>query len=436
MPRDLAGWLEYIEALHPASIAMGLERVELVRQRLNLTPTFPLLIVTGTNGKGSTCAMLESIYQAAGHRVGCYTSPHFVRFNERVRISGNEVADDDLVRAFAAVEQARQDVALTYFEFGTLAAVWHMVTTGVDVGILEVGLGGRLDAVNVFEPVCSIVTSVDLDHMDFLGNDRESIGREKAGVYRANLPAIYGDDAPPASLLAYATELNADLRLIQRDFGYSITPAGWRYLAEGQDIELPLPALAGDFQLNNAACVINAVLALSTQLPVTLEQMRQGLLQVKLNGRFQRVDHHPELILDVAHNPHAAAALASNLQRFPAAGRTLAVFSMLADKDIAGVLQIIAPFIDAWYVARVENARGAAADQLLSLISALDHGQAAGFADLGEAYRQACNDAGENDRILVFGSFFTVADIMRELMRGAAPGLAPDSAKLGADRKA
>lgn len=434
MPRDLAGWLEYIEALHPASIAMGLERVELVRQRLNLTPTFPLLIVTGTNGKGSTCAMLESIYQAAGHRVGCYTSPHFVRFNERVRISGNEVADDDLVRAFAAVEQARQDVALTYFEFGTLAAVWHMVATGVDVGILEVGLGGRLDAVNVFEPVCSIVTSVDLDHMDFLGNDRESIGREKAGVYRAKLPAIYGDDAPPASLLAYAAELNADLRLIQRDFGYSITPAGWRYLAEGQDIELPLPALAGDFQLNNAACVINAVLALATQLPVTLEQMRQGLLQVKLNGRFQRVDHHPELILDVAHNPHAAAALASNLQRFPAAGRTLAVFSMLADKDIAGVLQIIAPFVDAWYVARVENARGAAADQLLSLISALDHGQAAGFADLGEAYRQACNDAGENDRILVFGSFFTVADIMRELMRGAAPGLTPNSAKLGADR--
>lgn len=417
MPGDLAGWLNYIEALHPASIAMGLERVDLVRQRLGLTPNFPLLIVTGTNGKGSTCAMLESIYQAAGLRVGCYTSPHFVRFNERVRIGGSEVADDDLVRAFAAVEAARHDVALTYFEFGTLAAVWHMVNAGVEVGILEVGLGGRLDAVNVFEPVCSIVTSVDLDHMDFLGNDRESIGREKAGVYRAQLPAICGDEVPPASLLTHAAEIAADLRLIQRDFAYSITPAGWRYLAEGQDIALPLPALAGDFQLNNAACVINAVLALSAQLPVSVEQMQQGLLQVKLNGRFQRFAQHPEVILDVAHNPHAAAALASNLKRFPVAGRTLAVFSMLADKDIAGVLQITAPLVDAWYVASVENARGAEADQLLSLISAMDDSQASGFADLGEAYRQACNDAGENDRILVFGSFFTVADIMRELMR-------------------
>lgn len=420
MPRDLAGWLDYIEALHPASIAMGLERVDLVRQRLGLAPSFPLLIVTGTNGKGSTCAMLESIYQAAGQRVGCYTSPHFVRFNERIRVGGVEVADADLVRAFAAVEAARQEVALTYFEFGTLAAVWHMVETGVDVGILEVGLGGRLDAVNVFEPVCSIVTSVDLDHMDYLGNDRESIGREKAGVYRAKLPAIYGDDAPPATLLAHAAEIGADLRLIQRDFGFSLAPNGWRYLAQGQDIDLPLPALAGDFQLNNAACVINAVLALNTQLPVTVEQMRQGLLQVKLNGRFQRVSSHPELILDVAHNPHAATALASNLKRFPPAGRTLAVFSMLADKDIAGVLQIISPFIDSWYVASVENARGAGVDQLLSLISTVANRQATGFADLGAAYRQACNDAGENDRILVFGSFFTVADIMRERMRDVA----------------
>ncbi|MPS48808.1 bifunctional tetrahydrofolate synthase/dihydrofolate synthase [Methylobacillus sp.] len=422
--RDLAGWLAYIEALHPASIEMSLERVELVRQRLGLDPQFPILIVAGTNGKGSTCAMLESIYQAAGYRVGCYTSPHFVRYNERVRIGGIEVEDEVLVKAFEAIEQARHETTLTYFEFGTLAAVWSMVEANVDMAILEVGLGGRLDAVNVFSPVCSIVTSVDLDHMDFLGNDRECIGREKAGVFRRGIPAICGDDQPPLSLQAYATDIGADLRLIGREFSFQPQGADWRYRSSTHEYLLPLPALAGEFQLNNAACVINAVDALLGILPVTLEHIQQGLQRVALNGRFQLCRHQPQVILDVAHNPHAAWALASNLVQHPVVGRTLAVFSMLADKDIKGVVQATAPHVDAWYIAKVAHGRGAEASQLRDSVAQASSRQVSMHADVIAAYRQACNDAGENDRIIVFGSFFTVADIMRELAISGSTGVA------------
>lgn len=395
---------------------MGLERVELVRQRLGLHPQFPIVIVAGTNGKGSTCAMLESIYQAAGYKVGCYTSPHFVRYNERVRIGGIEAEDAVLVEAFEAIEQARHETALTYFEFGTLAAVWSMVKANVDVAILEVGLGGRLDAVNVFSPVCSIVTSVDLDHMDFLGNDRECIGREKAGVFRSGIPAICGDDHPPSSLQAHAAEIGADLRLIGREFRFQPQAAGWLYRSTTHEHLLPLPALAGEFQLNNAACVVNAVDALQEVLPATPEHMRQGLQGVALNGRFQLCRQQPQVILDVAHNPHAAWALASNLAQHPVAGRTLAVFSMLADKDIPGVVQATASYINAWYIAKVAHGRGAGAAQLRECVLAQEASSTVSIhADVSAAYRQACNDAGENDRIIVFGSFFTVADIMREL---------------------
>lgn len=414
--RDLAGWLAYIEALHPASIAMGLERVELVRQRLGLQPQFPIVIVAGTNGKGSTCAMLESIYQAAGYKTGCYTSPHFVRYNERVRLGGVEVEDAVLVEAFEAIEQARGETALTYFEFGTLAAVWSMVAANVDIAILEVGLGGRLDAVNVFSPVCSIVTSVDLDHMDFLGNDRECIGREKAGVFRPGVPAICGDDHPPLSLSSYANDIGADLRLIGHEFSFKRQASGWQYQSPDHEYVLPWPALAGEFQLNNAACVINAVDALLVKLPVALEHMQQGLQRVALSGRFQICRHQPQVVLDVAHNPHAAGALASNLAQYPVTGRTLAVFSMLGDKDIAGVVQAVAPHIDAWHIARVTHGRGAGVEQLHEYVkNQATDASVVMHADVRAAYQQACNEAGENDRIIVFGSFFTVADIMREL---------------------
>lgn len=418
-PQNLAGWLAYIEALHPKSIAMGLDRVNAVSQRLKLNPQFPVITVGGTNGKGSACAMLERIYHEAGYRVACYTSPHLLRYNERVRIDCQEASDVALCSAFAAVEAARQSgkpIALTYFEFGTLAAVLHFMQAGVDVAVLEVGLGGRLDAVNVFDPDCAIVTSIALDHQDFLGNSRESIAYEKAGIFRSGIPAICGDCNPPASLLEHALGTGADFKLIQRDFGAAPHDEGWTYQHGDTRIDLPLPALTGGFQLYNAACVVTAVEVLQDKLPVTTEQMAAGLHQVKLPGRFQQWRVQPRVILDVAHNPHAALALAENLRQLPCTGRTLAVFAMLADKDIAGVIHALYPQIDSWYAADIEHARGATAQQLARLIHQVaPNCNIDKYTDASSAYAQACNDAGENDRIVVFGSFFTVADVMRAL---------------------
>jgi dihydrofolate synthase/folylpolyglutamate synthase len=420
LPNDLAGWLKHIEALHPKSIAMGLDRINKVRHRLNLNPEFPVIIVGGTNGKGSTCAMLERIYHEAGYRVACYTSPHLLRYNERVRVACQEASDEALSAAFSAVEAARhgvdqQSISLTYFEFGTLAAMWHFMRTDVDVAILEVGLGGRLDAVNIFDPACAIVTSIDLDHMDFLGNSRESIGYEKAGIFRAGIPAICGDPNPPNSLVDHAAKIGADFKQIQHDFDFTSSGDHWLYRGIAVEIaDLPVPALTGSFQLYNAVCVMAAIEVLQAQLPVTMEQVTAGLRAVRLPGRFQHCLSAPEVILDVAHNPHAAVALVQNLRQLPGRGRTLAVFAMLADKDIAGVIDVLHPEIDVWYLADIQHPRGATAQQLARLIhQAVPGCKVHMYTDVSEAYRQACFDAGENDRIIVFGSFFTVADVMR-----------------------
>ena len=419
-PPDLVGWLSYIEALHPKAIAMGLERVAEVKCRLELSPRFPVVTVGGTNGKGSTCAMLERIYHSAGYRVGCYTSPHFLRYNERVRVACIEAEDDALVAAFAAVEAARQQepaVPLTYFEFGTLAAMWHFMRSELDVLILEVGLGGRLDAVNVFDPDCAVVTSVDLDHMDFLGNNRESIGFEKAGIYRSGVPAICGDRDAPATLLAHARQIGAILLQDGRDFRYEPGDESWTYHGlHGALRDLPAPALTGDFQRQNAACVLAVVELMQARLPVKPAQIASGLRDVRLAGRFQRVGRAPDVILDVAHNPQAAHALADNLRQSPCDGRTLAVFAMLADKDIDGVIEAVGAQIDCWYVAGITHARGADAGRMAEHIAART-GTACieRCADVVSAYRQACLAAGENDRIIVFGSFFTVADVMHVL---------------------
>lgn len=400
---------------------MGLERVNEVRQRLGLAPQFPIITVAGTNGKGSTCAMLESIYHCAGYRVGCYTSPHFLRYNERVRVAGDEVSDAALLAAFTAVEAARQGhdgqlpVELTYFEFGTLAAMWHFMREKVDVLILEVGLGGRLDAVNIFDPACAVVTSIDLDHMDFLGDSRESIGFEKAGIYRQGVPAICGDLDPPTSLVKHAEELHAKFLRNGRDFSFIAEGENWTYRSAHGAIEgLPLPALAGDFQRHNAACVLAAIEVMQSRLPVNYQSISDGLRNVKLLGRFQRLSHNPDVFLDVAHNPQAALALAENLHHSTCRGRTLAVFAMLADKDISGVIRAVMPAIDCWYVAGIAHMRGATAEHTAELIR-LQSGTSCikSFSDVARAYRQACLDAGENDRITVFGSFFTVADVMQ-----------------------
>lgn len=408
-------WLNYIEALHPKSIAMGLDRVKAVAEKLQLNPTFPIITVAGTNGKGSVCAMLSHIYQQAGYRVGCYTSPHLNRYNERVNINLQMISDEALCKAFEAVETARGDVALTYFEMGTLAAMWHFCHENLEILILEVGLGGRLDAVNVFEPNCAIVTTVDLDHMEFLGETREKIGFEKAGIFRKNTPAICGDENPPVSLVDYAHKIGANLALIGHDFQVKKTAQGWHYLVKNINLTLPLLGLFGDFQVNNAACAIRAVQYLNNILPTTEANIRAALAEVKLIGRFQKIQSSPTVILDVAHNPHAAKSLAQNLQILPCAGRTLAVFAMLADKDIEGVIGVIEKEVDTWYLADIHSARGAKAQDLQvilqkKLIEHADKNPIYLFEDVATALETACKDAHINDRIIVFGSFYTVAD--------------------------
>ena len=417
VPATLQGWLAYLERLHPKSIALGLDRVGQVKDRLGLDPASPIITVAGTNGKGSTCAMLERIYIEAGRHVACYTSPHLLRYNERVRVDGKEASDAQLCEAFAAVEQARQDITLTYFEFGTLAAMWYFIRAGVDVAILEVGLGGRLDAVNIFDPSCAIVTSVDLDHQDYLGHSRDDIGLEKAGIYRKGVAALCGEMSPPAALPNHARTIGADYRQIGVDFGFEAGETGWTFFGGGETWKgLPLPALSGHFQLGNAACALEAIRTLQPSLPVSRDAVVAGLRHVALAGRYQTFDMKPEVILDVAHNPHAARGLADNLRHSVHRGRTLAVFAMLNDKDIGGVVRSLAQVVDTWFVAGIEGQRGADTGMLAgAVLQELPNAQVQCFPDVRSAFRQACLSAGENDRIIALGSFFTVADVLREL---------------------
>lgn len=422
-PETLEQWLEYIERVHPSTVELGLERVQLVRHALGLNPSFPVITVGGTNGKGSVCAMLEAMLHQAGYRVGCYTSPHLLRYNERVRIGKREARDEDLVRAFAAVEQARGETPLTYFEFGTLAAIWLFVEQAVEAAVLEVGLGGRLDAVNAFDADCAVVVSVDLDHMDYLGGDREAIGYEKAGIFRSQRPAICADVAAPATLKRHAAELGARLIMIGTDFGYAQRGQQWDYWGpRGKRSSLPHPVLRGTTQLGNAAAAITALEALRDRLPVAMNDVRSGLLQADTPGRFQVLPGRPVLILDVAHNPHAARALAANLVSIERSGRTLAVFAMLRDKDIAGVIEAVKRHIDHWFIAGIAAPRGASAQVLEERLAAAGVTQAVTRCDsVGAACAQACDLATENDRILVFGSFYTVAAVMQlRAQRGSA----------------
>ncbi len=419
-PQDLDGWLRHIERAHPRSVEMGLDRVRIVRDRLGLSPGFPLFIVGGTNGKGSTCAFMESVLVCAGYRVGCYTSPHLIRYNERVRIDRVEAPDRTLCESFAAIERARGDVPLTYFEFGTLAAVWAFQRAGVDVAVLEVGLGGRLDAVNVFDADCATVTSIGIDHVEYLGPTRESIGFEKAGIFRHGRPAVIGDPDPPATLLAHAEAIGASVLRAGRDFRAVDEESQWRYEGPGGlRAGLPWPALRGPVQLGNAAIAITALDTLRDRLPVSGGALREGLATVELPGRFQVLPGRPIVILDVAHNPHAAERLAAALGRMPCTGQTRAVFGMLGDKDIAGVAMLLKPHVDRWHLAPLPGPRGVDAARLAS---ALDEAQV--FDDvrqhvsLREALMAARDDARADDRILVFGSFLTVAAAL-EFLRGA-----------------
>ena len=422
VPADLAGWLAYIERLHPKTIAMGLERVARVRDALGLAPACPVFVVGGTNGKGSTCAMLESILRAAGYRTGLYTSPHLLRFNERARIAGDLADDEALIEQFEAVERARGDTSLTYFEFTTLAILRLFMAQRLDALILEVGLGGRLDATNIVDADCAVVTSVDLDHTDYLGPTREHIGYEKAHIYRRGRPAICSDPRPPQRLLDVARDLGADLWLFGRDFNYQGDRQQWAY--GGRRLRragLPYPALRGANQLLNAAGALAALEALGRRLPVSQQAVRQGLLRVELAGRFQVLPGRPTVILDVAHNPHAAAVLAENLDSMGFYPRTLAVLGMLRDKDAAGMIDRVAGRIDHWYLGGTAGPRGLSGRALADILHARQPGATVSwFDEIAAAFDAANRAAGPDDRIVVFGSFLTVADATRALSRPAA----------------
>ncbi|HXZ53842.1 MAG TPA: bifunctional tetrahydrofolate synthase/dihydrofolate synthase [Burkholderiales bacterium] len=413
--RSLAEWLDYIERIHPKSIQLGLERVARVRHALGRSTPAVLITVAGTNGKGSTCAMLESILLAAGYRVGLYTSPHLLRYNERVRLGGVPASDERLCVAFEAVERARGDVTLTYFEFGTIAA-WEIFTSGpLDAVILEVGLGGRLDAVNIFDADCALLTSVDLDHMDYLGDTRELIGAEKAGIFRPGKPAVVADSDPPRSVLDRAGAIAAGLRLIGRDFGFVSQGQQWMYWGpRGRRGGLAVPALRGERQLANAAAALAALDELRERLPVAMQDVRMGLARVDLPARFQVLPGRPAVVLDVAHNPQAARVLSENLGSMGFYPETYAVFGMLGDKDIEGVCRALKDRFSAWFVAGLSVPRGAGASRLAAALkSAGASGEVACFENPRDAYAAARIRAGENDRIVVFGSFHTVAEVMQ-----------------------
>ena len=419
---NLDDWLKHLETAHPVGIDMGLERVTRVKEALQLNFQAVIFTVGGTNGKGSTCALLESVLLAASYKVGCHTSPHLLSFNERARLNGENVNDALLLEHFKAVELARASLpnppTLTYFEFTTLAIMHLFASTDLDAVILEVGLGGRLDAVNMIDTDCAIVTSIDLDHMEYLGNTREKIAFEKAGIFRSDKPAICADPVPPQSLIDHATSIGADLWLMGKDYNFQGDKQQWGWAGRGKRFSgLGYPALRGANQLLNASAVIAALIAVRDRLPVGAQEIRNGMAWVELPGRFQVLPGQPTIILDVAHNPHASAALAQNLENMAYHPYTIAVFGAMADKDIDGVLKPMMDKIDFWYFCDLPTARAASAESLATRLRSLGFKEGADsgievFSSPALAYESALKKAGEGDRISVFGSFYTVAGVL------------------------
>ena len=426
--KTLDDWLAHCEQLHPKTIDMGLDRVRAVAERMGLRFDCPVFTVAGTNGKGSTCAMLEAILTQAGFRTGLFTSPHLVRFEERCRIRGENVDASDLVAAFARVESARAEISLTYFEFTTLAILDTLARAGLDAVILEVGLGGRLDAVNIIDTDCAIITSIDIDHAELLGDTREKIGFEKAGILRTGRPAIVSDPVPPQSVIDRATEIGADLWLLGRDFNSSGDKQQWAWAGRGRRYAgLAYPALRGANQLINASGVLAALTAMRQQLPVTAQAVRNGLALVDLPGRFQVVPGQPALVLDVAHNPHSVAALALNLDAMGFYPTTHAVFGAMADKDLAPMLHRMDPLVDRWYFADLPTPRaasGAALQAAWQAVTKRTDAVSAVFSTPLDALHAAAAKAQAADRIVVFGSFYTVGGVLEHgtprLQAGAA----------------
>ena len=418
LPKTLPDWLAHCAAMHPKTMDLSLERTVEVAKRLGIAFKVPVITVAGTNGKGSTCAMLESITRHAGYRTGLYQKPELVHFEERCRVNGAAVAADELVPHFAAVEAARGDITLTQFEFSTLAIARLLSQAALDVVILEVGLGGRFDSVNAFDADCAVITSIALDHMEYLGPDRESIGLEKAQIMRPGRPAIVSDPLPPNSVVKHAENIGADLWLVGRDFNHSGDRQQWSWSGRGRRYSgMSYPALRGANQLLNAAGAIAALESLRSRLPITAQAVRTGLAMVELPGRFQIVPGQPALVLDVAHNPQAVAALAANLDAMGFFPRTHAVFGAMRDKDIAALLEKIAPLIDVWHVCALPTPRAATTDELVALVQAATAGRSVliqPHAGPAEALRRAAATADPVDRIVVFGSFYTVGGVLKE----------------------
>jgi len=417
MPRTLADWLAHIERQHPKSIDMGLQRVREVAARMRLPrPAKRVITVGGTNGKGSTVAFVEAIARAHGWKVGCYTSPHLLCYNERVRIDGVDAGDAALVAGFEAVEAARGDTPLTYFEYGTLCALWLFARSKLDLAVLEVGLGGRLDAVNVVDADASIITTVDLDHQDWLGEDIEAIGFEKAGIARPFKPLVLGDDDPPASVLRHAYAIGAQSWRIANDFfAEPLDAETWRWREVGFSMDLPMPALAAPVQLRNAACAIAAVRTLRAR--IDKQTYAEGVASARVAGRLQRFERNGvEVVVDVGHNPQAARALAAWLRAQPRR-RTLAVYAALADKDVAGVAQALAGVVDGWHIAGLSDAgpRGLGVDDFARQLAGTAAADAARHVGVDAALQAAMAQAGPGGRVLVFGSFHTAAAALGHL---------------------
>ena len=420
-PTTLADWLAYQQRIHPRDIELGLERVRAVWQRLGAPRPAPLTItVGGTNGKGSTVALLDAMLRAGGRRVGCYTSPHILDYNERVRVDGVPAGDAVLIDAFTRIEAARGEIALTYFEFGTLAALLTFAAAGVDVALLEVGLGGRLDAVNILDADAAIVTTVDLDHQDWLGADLDSIGREKAGIFRPGRPAILGMTAPPAGLLDAAAQAGVTLLRAGRDFSTEDRAGGWRWRSGGEVLDLPPLTLAAPCQRDNAAAALMALFALRDRLGWDPAALADGVRNARIAARLQRFVRPgaPELVLDVGHNPQAARALAAWLATQPLR-RTQAVFGALGDKDAAGIVAPLAGAIARWHLAGLDrdSPRGLDAAALRVRVAQLPESAVATHADVAAALDAALAGAAAEDRVLAFGSFFVAAATLNWLQR-------------------
>ena len=413
--QSLEDWLAWQTTLHAREIELGLDRIRKVAQRLKVIDCpFVVVTVAGTNGKGSTVAMISSILHHAGYRVGTYTSPHIVQYNERIRVGLRCVSDQQLCNSFAKIDAAREDISLSFFEFATLTALNIFHEEKIDVAILEVGLGGRLDATNLIDCDLAIVTSIGLDHTEWLGNSRDSIAYEKAGIFRPDVPAICGDVNPPAPIAEVANRVRALLYQLNTHYRYHVGQSSWSFISNDGYVlyGLPLPNLSGAIQIQNAANALMGLHCIRDRLPITFEAIKTGLREVTLEGRFQRIVKDCEIILDVAHNYDSAKVLAENLLALPKPAKTIAVFAILNDKDLNGIVDIIQPYIDQWYISEVDSRRAMGVEKVEQALKPHCPNDVKIYKTVEQAYLQAQNDSNKGDRILVFGSIFTVAEVL------------------------